>query len=301
MTIIHDETTPVFNKNGSIFLGAQRELSNSKIAIVGVGYDGTTSYRPGARFGPAGIREASEGIETFCPQLNLDLSEMNFTDLGCLEIPFGAPEPVIKLVNKATKQISSLGMKPLILGGEHSISSGAVEAIVEEQSDLIMIQLDAHADLRKDWLGSKYNHACAMTRCLELLPSKKLFQVGIRSGTRDEFKELRAESRLIPHTHGKPANKLREALIPFLNKPIYLSIDLDWFDPSILPGTGTPEPGGYSWQDFACVLDVLKEHKIIAADIVELAPKLDPSGISNILAAKVTRSVLLLLSLSNSN
>ena len=195
----------------------------------------------------------------------------------------------------ATKYLLKLGLKPLMLGGEHSITAGAVEAIAEYKPDLIVIQLDAHADLREEWIGSCHNHACTMRRCLEVLPSEQVLQLGIRSGTRQEFEELKETKRLISFTQGQPATALDKALTPHLGKPIYMTVDLDWFDPSVMPGTGTPEPGGFFWKDFASVIDVLQKHQLIAADIVELAPQLDPSGISSILAAKVSRSLLMLL------
>ncbi len=289
----------LFNKEGSIFMGAKREPKDCQIGIFGIPYDGTTSFRPGSRFGPAAIREVSNSIESYCPQLGIDLEDLDYADFGSLDIPFGAPEPVIALVKEATEKLISLGLKPLLLGGEHSISSGSVEVMANKFNDLVLVQLDAHADMRQSWLGSKNNHACAMRRCLEILPSQKLFQVGIRSGTKEEFQNLIEQKRLVTHLHGESAKHLKEVLSPFIGKPIYLSIDLDWFDPSIMPGTGTPEPGGYFWPDFNEIINVLKEHKIVATDIVELAPQLDPSGISSILAAKVLRSVLILLSLSN--
>ena len=299
MTLSKNSNNVFFNTEGSLFIGANRTTANCLIGMFGVPYDGTTSFRPGSRFGPSAIREVSTSLETFCPQLNLDLTDINYADLGSLEIPYGAPEPVIKLVQQATKTIMKSGLKPLIIGGEHSISSGAVEAIVEFHNDLILVQLDAHADLRQEWLGSKYNHACAMSRCLEKLPSKNLFQVGIRSATRKEYQELQSSNRLIHQRRGDQASNLKKALAAFLGKPIYLSIDLDWFDPSVLPGTGTPEPGGYFWDDFAAIANVLREHRIVGADIVELAPQLDSQGISSILAAKVTRSILLLLGIKH--
>ena len=296
MTPLQETNDPLFNTEGGVFMGANRSTANCLIGMFGVPYDGTTSFRPGSRFGPSAIREVSTGLETYCPQLNLDLNDINYADLGSLEIPFGAPEPVIKLVYKASAKILRNGLKPLIIGGEHSISSGAVDATAQFHKDLILVQLDAHADLRKEWLGSQYNHACTMSKCLEKLPSKTLFQLGIRSGSREEFEELQSNNRLILHTKNNPAENLKKVLAPFVGKPIYLSIDLDWFDPSVLPGTGTPEPGGYTWDDFATVIDVLREHQVVAADIVELAPQLDPLGMSSIFAAKVTRSILLLLS-----
>ncbi len=294
-------TQQLFNTDGSIFMGAKRNPENCNIGLYGVPYDGTTSFRPGARFGPCAIREVSNGIETFCPQLNLDLEEINFADFGSLDIPHGAPEPIVSIVNKSTQKLFDLGLSPLMLGGEHSITSGAVAATAKIYSDLILVQLDAHADLRQEWLGARHSHACAMRRCLEELPSKTLFQVGIRSGTRAEFVELQESNRLISHQTGQPANNLFNRLTPHLGKAIYLTIDLDWFDPSILPGTGTPEPGGFFWNDFAAIVDVLRKHNLVAADIVELAPQLDQSGISSILAAKVTRTLLMLLSESEKN
>ena len=290
------ETEITFDSTGAIFMGAKREIKNSEIGIFGVTFDGTTSFRPGTRFGPSEIRNVSHGIESFCPQLNIDLDEISFTDFGNLEIPFGKTQPVIEMVKEATDYIYSLSMKPLLLGGEHSITSGSINAAIKYFPNLIVVQLDAHADLRDEWLGSKYNHACVMRRCLEILPSKKLFQVGIRSGTKKELLEIKQENRLVKQEFGKPAIELDEALKPFKGKPIYLTVDLDWFDPSIMSGTGTPEPGGFLWQDFASILDVLADHQVIGADIVELAPQLDPSGVSSILAAKTARSLLILLS-----
>ena len=288
---------PQFNSEGAIFMGSKRTSQNCGIGLFGVPYDGTTSFRPGTRFGPSSIREISNAIESYCPRLNIDLNEFNYADLGSLEIPIGSPIPVINCVNAATKYLINNGLKPLIIGGEHSITTGAIEAMAEYYPDLILIQLDAHADLREEWLDSKYSHACTMKRCLEFIPSKHLFQVGIRSGTKAEFDELYKTKRLI-NTISKTANSLENRLLPFIGKPIYITLDLDWFDPSVLPGTGTPEPGGYLWKDLEEVIKVLSNHKIVGADIVELAPNLDISEISSILGAKAVRSFLILLHLS---
>ncbi|WP_269622025.1 agmatinase [Prochlorococcus marinus] len=284
-----------FDNEGAIFMCSQRDHNNCKVGIYGVPYDGTTSFRSGARFGPSKIKEVSNGIESFCPQLNQDLSDIKFTDFGNLNIPFGAPEPVIKEVKQATNYLFSLGVKPLLLGGEHSITNGAIESLIKFFPELILLQLDAHADLREEWLGSKYSHACVMRRCLEKIPSENILQFAIRSGTKEEITEMKEMKRLINHMFGQPAKELYKKLKPHQGKPIYLTLDLDWFDPSVMPGTGTPEPGGFLWQDFAYVIDVLKEHNIVGADIVELSPQLDTSDISSILAAKATRSLIMLM------
>ncbi len=295
MTETNFKNLSQFNKDGAIFMGAKRTIENCKVALFGVPYDGTSCFRPGARFGPSAVREDSNGIETYCPQLNLDLEDINFADLGSLDVPIGDTKLIIEYVKNATDILIRNNLKPLIIGGEHSITSGIIKSIINNYPDLIMIQLDAHADLRDEWLGNKFSHACTMKRCLEILPTKKIFQIGIRSGTKLEFIEMKKTNSLIPHALGDNAEYLEKALEEFKGKPIYLTFDLDWFDPSIMPGTGTPEPGGYFWNDFAAVTDVLKSHNLIGADVVELSPKLDNSGISSILAAKVIRSLIMLL------
>ena len=289
----------LFNNDGAIFMGAQRDIDQCSVSLLGVPYDGTCCFRPGARFGPSAVREDSYGIETYCPQLNLDLEDINFTDIGSLDVPLGDAKLTLDYIRDATDILLKKNLKPLIIGGEHSITSGVIKSLITNYPDLIMLQLDAHADLRDEWLGSKFSHACTMKRCLEILPSKKIFQIGIRSGTKSEFLEMNNSKRLIQHTLGKNAKSLEEALKSFKGRPIYLTFDLDWFDPSIMPGTGTPEPGGYFWGDFAAIIDVIKSHNLIGADVVELSPKLDNTGISSILAAKVIRSLIMLLDKSS--
>ena len=279
----------LFERDGAIFMASQRHLAGCRVALFGVPYDGTTSFRPGARFGPAAIREVSSGLETYCPQLDRDLDDLAFVDLGAVAIPFGAPEPVVAAVRQATTAVLDLGLAPLMLGGEHSISSGAVAAVAARHPDLLLVQLDAHADLRQEWLGTHHSHACAMRRCLEVLPSGELLQMAIRSGTREEFAELRHTGRLVPLA------AMATALKPHRGRPLYLTVDLDWFDPAVLPGTGTPEPGGFHWGDFAALVEELRHHRLVGADVVELAPQLDNTGVSAVLAAKVVRSLLMLL------
>ena len=290
----------LFDREGAIYMGARRDPSGCQVGLFGVPYDGTTSFRPGTRFGPAAVRDVSNGLESYCPQLQMDLEDLAYADLGAVDIPFGAPEPVVAAVHRATRQVLDLGLRPLMLGGEHSISSGAVGAVAEQHPDLVLLQLDAHADLRDSWLGARHSHACAMRRCLEALPSGQLLQLAIRSGTREEFQELAQTQRLIHHRPDQDsttlAASLRQALAPHQGKPLYLTVDLDWFDPAVMPGTGTPEPGGFLWPHFAALIEVLQEHQLVASDVVELAPQLDPTGISSVLASKVTRSLLMLLS-----
>jgi len=279
----------LFDTDGAIYMGSQRDPAGCRVGLFGVPYDGTTSFRPGTRFGPAAIREVSSGLESYCPQLDRDLDDLAFADLGAVAIPFGAPEPVVAAVKQATQTVLGLGLRPLMLGGEHSISSGAVAAVAKQHPELVLVQLDAHADLRQEWLGAHHSHACAMRRCLEVLPSRQLLQIAIRSGTREEFSELRQSGRLVA------IEQMAATLRVLRGRPLYLTVDLDWFDPAVMAGTGTPEPGGFLWSHFAELVEELRHHQLVAADVVELAPQLDPSGVSSVLAAKVVRSLLLLL------
>ena len=173
----------LFNTEGPLFMGAKRTFKNCTIGIFGVNYDGTTSFKPGTRFGPNAIRNVSESLETFCPFFKKDLNYINYFDAGTLNINLSNTYSVIKRVKSGTNFLIKNNLKPLILGGEHSISIGVIQALVEQYPDLLMIQLDAHADLRDSYQDNKYSHACTMRRCLEVLPSKKVIQIGIRSGT----------------------------------------------------------------------------------------------------------------------
>jgi len=283
----------LFNNENAIFMGAKRDPEDCSIGIFGVNYDGTCSFKPGARFGPDAIRQVSACLETYCPKLGKDLEDFKYVDFGSILIDKNESKSVIESVKSATNYLISKSLSPIMLGGEHSITSGAIEALVKKYPNLILIQLDAHADLRESYIGNKNSHACTMQRCLEVLPTKKVFQVGIRSGTKEEFQFMRKKNQLIKFSPGGNAHLLKKALLPFSNSPIYLTIDLDWFDPSLLAGTGTPEPGGFFWNDFEEILHILKDFKIVASDIVELSPEIDKSGVSSVVAAKVLRSLIM--------
>ena len=285
----------LFSNEGPVFMGANKNLSDCSIGLFGVNYDGTTSFKPGARFGPNAIRNVSESLETYCPFVNKDLNLINYFDAGSLKLDLSDTRSIIKTVKSGTNFLLNNNLKPLILGGEHSISIGVIEALVEKYPTLIMIQLDAHADLRNSYQNNKYSHACTIRRCLEILPSKKVFQIGIRSGTKEEFTIMNNNHQLIKFRTGDSIIEIQKTLEPFKKHPIYLTIDLDWFDPSLLSGTGTPEPGGFFWHDFEKIIELLNIFEIIGCDIVELSPDLDNSGISSIVAAKTTRSLIMTL------
>ncbi len=272
-----------------LFEVEQRRCAGA-MAVFGVPYDGTTSYRPGARFGPTAIRQASVSLENYSPEQDMDLEDISFFDQGDLDIPLGSPSPVIGAVERAVDGLLAENLCPIMLGGEHSLTAGAVRAVARHYPEVAVVQFDAHADLREAYLGEKFSHACAMRRCTEVLSPGCLLQVGIRSGTRLEFEWMRKQGSLLaPETA-----VLRKRLAQLgKRRPLYVTLDLDVFDPSCVPGTGTPEPGGIDWHRFAALLACLPGESIVGADVMELAPELDPTGVSSVWAAKVLRELLL--------
>lgn len=269
------------------FIGAS-DRDDEAIAILGVPYDKTASFRKGTRLAPNAIREVSDAaIETYSPRLKKDLENLAFSDLGDLCIdPESEPEAVVDLLHEATVELLGKGTTPVIVGGEHSISPGAIRAAFEKYPDLWVLQLDAHADLREHYEGSPNSHACAMRRVLDFLPGERLLQCGIRSGTGEEFQEMERGNRLI--TPAEISQRLP-------NAPLWITFDIDVFDPAECPGTGTPEAGGLTYRECEIILDDLRNCNIVGLDLVEVSPPLDPSGISTALAAKLLRELLLIL------
>lgn len=269
-------------------------INDAGLYLLGIPYDGSTSFRPGARFGPSAIRESSFGLETYSPYFDRDLEDLKFFDLG--DLPFfpsrfeKLKESFFEVTNKMT-----ISHKLITLGGEHSISYLPIKKHAELYPGLIVIHLDAHADLREAYLDDPHSHASVMRRVSEILGSKNLIQYGIRSGTKKEFQWMRREKTLI--------SSLCELIkriesIPS-QIPLYLSLDLDFFDPAYLPGTGTPEAGGESFSNFMSILKALKGKNFIGADLVELAPQIDSTGNSSCFASKVLREVVLAISSFN--
>jgi len=255
------------------------------ICLFGAPFDSTTSFRPGARFGPAAIREASYGLETFSPIQNADLEDCSFMDKGDLELPFGDPRPALTAIEEYTAGIIAQDKIPLMLGGEHLISLSSLRAASHVYKDIKLIHLDAHADLRDSYLGQKLSHATVMKRISEVIGLDAVRQIGIRSCTREEYpnvKRLRSDTK---------------AIIGWASgSPCYITCDLDILDPSVLPGTGTPEPGGLSFSELIDILvPLISKLNVVCMDIVELSPRLDPSDVSSVVAAKILRECIIAL------
>ena len=275
------------------FIGADSTFEDSRIVIFGAPYDSTTSFRPGTRFGPAAVRSESFGIETYSPYQDRDLeTDVAVHDAGDLELPFGAPDRALAMIEAKADEILSAGKIPFLLGGEHLVSLGAVRAAVKKYPDLHIIHFDAHADLREDYLGVRLSHACVMRRCHDLLGDGRIWQFGIRSGTRDEFAFMREG-----HVTTEPFSVNTLASLSFPEgTPVYLTVDLDVLDPSEFPGTGTQEAGGLRFTELLSALtEILRRFNVVALDNVELSPGLDASGRSTALACKILREQLLAL------
>lgn len=270
-------------------LGFEDSYQESDIVVFGAPFDGTVSFRPGSRFGPSAIRNESYGIETYSPYQNADLTEIKGHDAGDLPLPFGDTIQVLNMIKHFTIDIVSDGKIPIMLGGEHLVTLPAVEAVLEKYPELCIIHLDAHTDLRDDYLGIKLSHATVMRRIWERVGDRKIWQFGIRSGEKFEFEWAQEHTFLTPFS----LDGIEKALEAIGRKPIYLTIDMDVLDPSVFPGTGTPEHGGVSFKELLDFIIKLRGRFIVAADLVELAPNYDASGISTAAACKLLREVAL--------
>ena len=273
------------------FIGAESIFGEAEAVIFGAPYDSTTSFRPGTRFGPSAVRSESFGIETYSPYQDRDLeTDVRVCDDGDLELPFGAPDRALDMIEAKAAEILDAGKMPVLLGGEHLVTLGAVRAAVKKFPDLRIIHFDAHADLREDYLGVKLSHACVMRRCHDILGDGRIWQFGIRSGTRDEFAFMKAG-----HVTTEPFSVKTLSALEFpKGTPVYLTVDLDVLDPSEFPGTGTQEAGGLKFGELLSALtEIFSRFNVVAFDNVELSPALDPSGRSTALACKLLREELL--------
>lgn len=271
------------------WMGACESLDAAQWVIMGLPYDGTCSYRPGTRFGPEAVRLASWGIETYSPYQDQDLSRVPYYDAGELEFPLGNRDKILAQIRQNAADVLRFNKKWLGIGGEHLVTYPVIQAYLEKYPDLAVLHFDAHADLRDDYLGEKLSHATVLRRVVDHIGPERLVQIGIRSGPTEEFAWMRQHGTLLENK-----KQLPQALQKLQGRPVFLTIDLDVLDPSIMSGTGTPEPGGLSFQDFIDWLLPFKGLNFVGADVVELSPHYDPSGVSTVVAAKIIREVLLM-------
>lgn len=281
------------NKNVQTFIACDAEYEDAKIVLFGAGFDGTTSFRPGTRFAPSAIRSESFGIETFSPYQNKDMLDHSYFDSGDLELPFGSVSRSIADIAMRADAILTDGKLPFMIGGEHLVTLGSVMAVREKFDDLYIVHFDAHADLRDEYLGQPLSHACVIRRCHEQVGDDHIFQFGIRSGDRDEFFFADEHTEM----HRFNFDGLEETVEKLKGKNVYFTLDLDVLDPSIFPGTGTPEAGGVTFDELRrAVTLVCSKLNIVGCDVNELSPVYDQSGVSTAVACKIIREMLLALS-----
>jgi len=281
----------MWNRNVETFLGCDKEYCEADFVLFGAPFDSTASYRPGARFGSRTIRAESYGIETYSPYQDRDLLDIRAFDAGDLELPFGNPEDALARIESHVESWLSDGKVPVMLGGEHLVTLGAATAAAKKFPDLAIVQFDAHADLREDYLGQKLSHATVMRRVWEIVGDGRIYQFGIRSGDKSEF--CWAPGHVFLHKFD--FSGLEAVLETLKDKPVYFTLDLDVLDPAVFPGTGTPEAGGIYFQELLNALRKVGRLRIVGCDMTELCPPCDPSGASAALACKLLRELLLAL------
>ena len=277
--------------NIETFIGCESSFEEASIVLYGAPFDSTTSFRPGARFGPAAMRHESFGLETYSPYQDRDLMDISVFDSGDLELCFGSSKMALADIEKRAEEILEADKFPLLLGGEHLVTLAAVRAVAAKYPDLHIIHFDAHADLRDDYLGARLSHACVLRRCHDFLGDGRIHQFCIRSGEREEFRFAAQHTDFHPLSFDGLEETVRE--LKEKNVPIYFTIDLDCLDPAAFPGTGTPEAGGVTFLELLEAIRTVAQANVVGADVNELAPMLDASGVSTATACKVLRELLL--------
>jgi agmatinase len=271
------------------FEGCGSSYDEADSVLFGAPFDSTTSYRPGARFASSHIRRESFGIETYSPYQRAGLDDFRIFDAGDLDLPFGSASRALDAIEAFCLRVLGDSKTPVMMGGEHLVTLGAVRAAAAHFPDLAVVQFDAHADLRDDYMGEALSHATVMRRIWDLLGDGGIYQFGIRSGEREEFEWAASHTVMEPFAlsgAGDCAKSLSD-------RPIYITVDMDVIDPSEFPGTGTPEAGGVSFRALVDALMRFKGLNAVGFDICELSPHYDTSGISTALACKLLREMLI--------
>jgi len=266
------------------FLGVQNDEAKAKYVVLSSPYDSTASYGVGQRNGPHAIIEASRQVETYGIDTLLDLAECGIYTCDELEVDRGSPERNCKFVQEAVEAVLAAGKFPVLLGGEHSVSVGAFNAFAPRAKNISVLQIDAHADMRGEYEGTLYNHACVMRRCREKFHA---VSVGVRSYSAEEAEIIKKEKLDVFGVEFKADDVVKK-----LKDEVYVTIDIDAFDPSEAPAVGTPEPGGLRWKQVTDLLhEISKKKKIVGFDIVELCP-IPGNTVTDFLAARLAYKII---------
>lgn len=277
------------SRTDSHFMAADYDYEKSKAAIAGFPMDLTVSGRHGTGSAPKRIREASYLLETYSPHLNMDLRDLKLSDIGDMELPFSVPES-LEIISRVSEAIIKSNKRIISLGGEHLISLPIISEIKKRYKDIAVIHIDAHLDMADNYLGIKLSHDTVMRRVSEIIGMENLYQIGQRSGAKEEWGLPGREELLYPFD----LSGITKIVNNIGKRPVYITLDLDVLDPSVLPGTGTPEPAGINYNDLMAALIICRSLNVVGFDIVELAPSMDISGSSAIIAAGILKEALLL-------
>ena len=274
---------PFLDRN---WMGQNPDYDLSDIIMLGLPFDGTVSYRPGSRFAPEQIRLASWGLEEYSPNFDKHLEDVNFHDAGDLELPLGNTYKSLDVIEQNVEDIYKDGKRVFGIGGEHLVTLPEIKAVSKFYKDLAIVHFDAHTDLREEYLGEEMSHSAVIRHASKIVGPENIKQIGIRSGMKEEFEFMKQHNTLIHEFH---------ELDGLNGKKIFVTVDLDVLDPSVMPGTGTPESGGMQFNELIGWFKYLKKFDIIGADVVELAPDYDASGVSTAVATKVIRELLMIM------
>lgn len=274
---------PFLDRN---WMGQNEDYRSSDIIMLGMPFDGTVSYRSGSRFAPEQIRLASWGLEDYSPRFDRHLQDVNFHDAGDLEFPLGNTYKSLDLIEKNVEEIYKDGKRVFGIGGEHLVTLPEIKAVSKFYNNLAIVHFDAHTDLREEYLGEEMSHSAVIRHASKIVGAENIKQIGIRSGMKEEWDFMKQNKTLV-HEFSQ--------LDSLKNKKIFVTVDLDVLDPSVMSGTGTPEAGGFTFNRLIDWFEYLKDFDIVGADVVELAPDYDASGVSTAIAAKVIRELLMIM------
>ena len=273
------------------FIACRATLREARIVLFGIPFEGRINLRRGADHGPRELRLASDSIETYSPFLGRDLEDLAIADLGDCELGDGSPREQLALAREEIRRFWRPDLRPVMLGGDHTATLPVIEVLAPAIPELRILQLDAHPDLREEFLGERYNYASAMARVMDVVAPERVFQVGMRTGAREEYQ--RKAPHLFPAHRVHPVEAVKGLLPELRPHPLYVTIDVDVLDPSEAPGTGAPEPCGITAAELVAIIRLLEPCRIVGTDLMEVAQAWDPSGRTAITASWILREAIL--------
>lgn len=279
--------------SGNVFIGMNSSYKESDVVLYGMPMDWTVSYRPGSRFGPTRIREASIGLEEYSAYLDRSLDEVKYHDVGDIPLPFGNAPKSLDVIEDFVRTLLADGKFPFGIGGEHLVSWPVMKAVASKYSDLAIIHMDAHTDLRVEYEGEPLSHSTPIRKIAEHIGPNNVYSFGIRSGMKEEFQWAKENGM---HISKFEVLEPLKAILPTLKgRPVYVTIDIDVLDPAHAPGTGTVDCGGITSKELLASIHAIanSDVNVVGCDLVEVAPVYDVSEQTVNTASKLIREMML--------